>query len=163
MIAAQKPGYPLPKHHFSWRSSLSSKPRKEILHLDFMLYGWLLHLDADGIEPLRELANPGVLLQGCESGGYGFIKSFRSDINRVFHISHIPNRYLARSQHHEREDSIFAFYSLDAIPLAGPIGTRPVNPPASAGHRCPNQLFRSCIASVMVEGCRSFVKAAGVP
>jgi hypothetical protein len=79
----------------------------EILHSYFVIYGWLLNQHPHGVESLRNFSNPVVLLQGRKSRSNCFIKGFRCDINRVLDVANIPNRNLARSQHHEREDSIF--------------------------------------------------------
>jgi hypothetical protein len=70
-----------------------------------VVYGWLLNEHPHGVESLRNFSNPVVLLQGGKSRSNCFIKGFRCDINRVLGVANIPDRNLARSQHHEPEDN----------------------------------------------------------
>ena len=76
-----------------------------------MLYGRLLDKNSYRCEPLTDLSYPVVLPQGGESRGDRFIERLRGDLYRVLNILNILYRHGARSEGHEGQRSIFAFYS----------------------------------------------------
>jgi len=91
---------------------LTSKPRKEILHLDFVFHWGLLDNNCHSCESLADLSYPVVLLQGCKSGGDRFIESFSSNLYGMLNVSDILHRNCACSEDHKRKRTIFAFCSL---------------------------------------------------
>jgi hypothetical protein len=83
-----------------------------VLHFDLVPDWRLLNQHADSVEALGNFPDPAVAFESCKSRCYSFIKSVGGDLHRVLDVANIPNRNLARSQYHEAQDSIFAFYSL---------------------------------------------------
>ena len=90
---------------------MACKPGQELLHLDFMPYGWLLDKNTHRCEPLADLSYPIVLLQCRESGRDRFIECLGGDLYGVLNVTNILYRYCARSQNHGEKRSIFAFSS----------------------------------------------------
>jgi hypothetical protein len=78
----------------------------KILHSHLVVYRWLLNEHPHGVQSLGNFSNPVILLQGGKGRSNCFIKGLRGDINRVLDVANIPNRNLARSQHHEPEDTM---------------------------------------------------------
>ena len=97
-----------------------------------MLYGRLLDENSYRCEPLADLSDPVVLLQGGESRGDRFIESLRGNLYGVPNVSKVSDRNRALSKNHVQEGNIFAFCSLERAIAILQAGSRGVISPKPA-------------------------------
>jgi hypothetical protein len=90
---------------------VASNPRDEVLHFDFVFYGRLVDKNRDGCESLTNFPHPVVLLQCGDSGSDRFVEGLCRDLHRVLNVLKILDSNCARSENHEQELNMFAFYS----------------------------------------------------